>query len=95
VNTTAPVYNPQWTVRTIAMAVYNAEHAFFDANNRFTDSIFELLPYAQAHTLDGTCTRVPTVTLGGNATSFTAEVPSLDGSMLAVIRDDRYLVVKT
>jgi hypothetical protein len=102
VNTTQPVRDPEFTVRSVAMAVYYAEHAFAAANNgTYTGDIQALFWFtADPHIFDGTCTAVPTISLSGNVTNgtgtaFTAYVASLDGSMTASVRDDRYLRVAT
>jgi hypothetical protein len=95
VNATEPVRNPQWTVRSVAMALYYAEHAYADQNNgSFTDDLSLLQAFAPPHVLDGTCTHKPMILLQNGTAHFTAQVPSLDNGMVASITDDRYLTVQ-
>jgi hypothetical protein len=100
VNATAPIVNPEWPVRSVAMALYYAEHAYAAANNNsFTADIEALFWYTpDPHVLDGTCTSIPVITLTNSSSSggtmgFTASLTSADGSQTATIRDDRYLRV--
>jgi hypothetical protein len=92
VNTTAAEWYTQWPVRTVAMAVYDAEHAFKEKHGQFTADVAALVPFAPPYTLDGACLPVPVVTLNG--TQFSAEVLFPAGNMIASIRDDRYLTVR-
>jgi len=94
VNTTAPIRNPQWTVRSVAMALYYAQHAYADAHNgTFTEDVAALYVFAPPHTLDGTCSQPPRVKVAPGGATFVAEVPALTGSMVASVTDDRYLTV--
>ncbi len=54
----------EWPVRNVAMEVYYAQHAYAAAQGPagvYTANVTALLPYADPHTLDGTCTVVPGV----------------------------------
>lgn len=93
-NTTAAVRNAEWPVRSVAMALYYAQHAFAGANNgSFTANVTALAPFAPPHVLDGTCTQTPVVSLAPDARSFNGTVVTADGGMTATIRNDRYLRV--
>lgn len=95
VNGTAPVRNPEWTVRSVAMALYYAEHAYASANNNtYTADINALLPYtSDPNILNGYCTHVPNISLHVNGTGFNASIVTLDNTQTATIQDDRYLRV--
>lgn len=99
VNGTAPVHNTQWPVRSVAMALYYAQHAYFSnstaGNGTFTADVSALYPFTpDPHVLDGTCSHgAPIVALGPNATTFSASVSSLDATWTASIRNDRLLLV--
>ncbi len=97
VNATPPVRNPEWTVRSVAMALYYAQHAYASANGGvYTGDVQSLFWYTpDPHVLDGTCTGVPTITLAPGATGFNATIVSATGDMKATITDDRYLRVYT
>jgi hypothetical protein len=92
VNTTKAVPNPEWPLRSVAMAVYYAEHAYAAANGGvFTDQIVDLVPYAPEDIFHGICTQVPSLQVLNSGTTFNAIVPTLDGSQQATINDLRYL----
>ena len=95
VNTTRPVVNAEWPLRSVAMAVYYAEHGYAaERGNRFTDDLVELAAYTVDPTvLEGVCTHVPIVSLPESRTLFKAWVVSHDGVMAASVTDDRYLRV--
>jgi hypothetical protein len=95
VNATAPVRNPEWTVRSVAMALYYAEHAFASANNgTFTADVTSLFWYTpDPAVLAGACSSVPAVTLAPGGGGFNASLASLDGAQVATITDDRFLRV--
>lgn len=96
VNTTAPVINPQWPIRSAAMALYYAQHAYADANGGlFTTQVSELLPFTSTPwALDGTCTTIPAIDVGANGTSFHAALATIDSAYAATITNDRYLLVE-
>ena len=93
-NSTAPVRNPEWTIRSVSMAVYRAQHAYAAAHNgTFASALADLLPFAaDPAAINGTCSAPPALTVGA-AGGFSARIASLDGTQLATIRDDRYLRV--
>lgn len=99
VNGTAPVRNPEWPVRSVAMALYYAQHAYAASptggNGTYAADVAQLLGYTpDPHVLDGTCSRgAPVVTLGPGGKTFTGGVVSLDGALTANVTDDRYLRV--
>lgn len=95
VNATAPVRNPEWTVRATAMAVYYAQHAYASANNNtYTTNVADLLQYVpDPAVFAGVCTSVPSVQLSNNGSNFNATLMSVDGTQMATITDDRYLRV--
>ncbi len=95
VNATQPVYNPEWPVRSVAAALYYAQHAYAAANNgTFTADVQSLFWYvSDPHILDGTCTSVPAITLTNGGKNFNASLTSMDGTQLATIQDDRYMRV--
>jgi len=95
VNGTAPVRSPEWTVRSVAMSLYFAQHAYAGNNSgAYTASIAALAPFASpTGSLDGTCTVTPVVDLAADALSFTATIDASDGSMTATITDRRLLQV--
>lgn len=94
VGTTLPKYNKEWTIRSVAMSLYYAQHAYYSQKGHFTVNIFDLEKYADPHMLDGTCTFIPIITLDKNATKFTALIISHNKQLSATIKDDRYLEVK-
>ena len=64
------VYNPEWEVRQVAMAVYYAEHNYAAAHNHiFTDNPLDLTEYLtwpekEEGILLGKCTTIPVIDLG-------------------------------
>jgi hypothetical protein len=103
VNGTLPLWNAEWPVRSVAAAVYYAQHAYAGANNAtFTSVLSDLVPFLESpDILDGTCTQGIPVSLGvytdvSGASRFNATVPpSSVGSPTAVatITDQRLLQV--
>ena len=93
-NSTAPVRNPEWTMRSVAMALYYAQRGYAAAHSgSYAGSLTDVLPYAaDPHAIDGSCSSVPTIALDGVG-GYSARIGSLDGTQLATIRDDRYLRV--
>jgi len=91
---TAPIKDPDWTIRYVAMQLYYAEVDFATNNNGTYTTDLELLSaYAPAHTLDGTCTQVPQISLSNNGLSYAGNIGSLTSSREATINNMRYLVV--
>lgn len=91
---TAVVKDPDWRIRHVASAVYDAQKAWAKKHNGvYTSDIKELQSLAASGTLDGTCTKLPMISVHGNGKSFKAEVQSTDGKTTASIRDDRLLLI--
>ncbi len=103
VNATQPIWNAEWPVRSIAAAVYYAQHAYAAASNgSFTSTLSDLVPFLESPDIvDGTCTQGVPVQLGAYNDSaagwrFTASIPpSSVGSPTAraTIDELRYLLV--
>lgn len=94
VNTTQPVRPSDWAVRSVAMDLYYAQHAYFKQFQKFTNSIADLVPFAPSGLLDGRCAEIPTVSLVGDG--FVGVVrgdPGVGDNNVATIRNDRYLTV--
>lgn len=84
VNETAPVYNQQWPVRSIAMAIYWAQRLYAAQNeDLYTDSLVDLAQFSPEGLIDGTCAVAPpSIDLSEDRQSWTATViaEALDGS---------------
>ena len=102
VNATPAVWNREWPVRSIAAAVYYAQHAYAGAHNgSFTDKAADLLPFlADGAIVDGTCTAGAPVLLAGAPpgapAAFSAAVPGSpagDPAITATINNLRVLQV--
>jgi hypothetical protein len=98
VNTTAPVWNREWPVRSVAAAVYYAQHAYAGAHNgTYATAPLQLLPFvADAAIVDGTCTGGAPITFSGAGGAFTALIPPNpfgEPGKSASITQDRYLQV--
>jgi len=94
-HTTLPVKDPDWTIRYIAMQMYYAQVIFSGAHNgTFASEVDLLVQFAAPHTLDGTCTQIPEITLSDNGLDYTAFVTALGGNpRVASVNNMRYLVV--
>lgn len=101
--TTVPIRNPEWTVRSVAMIVYYAEHAFYNINGFYTDNVTLLNEYASLPILNSSCcTSIPVITLQPSSSQsnenvnsgFVATMTDYKARYQAYIRDDRYLVVQ-
>ena len=93
-NSTVPVRNAEWTLRSVAMALYYAQRGYAAAHGgAYASALADVLPYAaDPQAIDGTCSAAPAIALDGSG-GYSARIGSLDGSQLATIRDDRYLRV--
>lgn len=70
-----PRADPEWTLRTVAMGVYDAQRAHAAARNgSFARDAAALAPLAPARLLDGTCTAVPELTLSADGRCWWAAV---------------------
>ena len=86
---------PGWTVRHVAMSLYDAQRVFHDATGDYASSVADLELIAPPGTLDGSCTGSIMISVSDEGQRYTAEVPSRDaGGHVACIRDDRLLRVE-
>ena len=101
--TSSPARNPEWTVRSVAMILYYAEHAFYSVYGYYTDNLTLVNEYASPPILNSSCcTSLPVITLQPSSTvsnenissGFVATMVDYKANYQASIRDDRYLVVK-
>eukprot|EP01012_Entosiphon_sulcatum_P011585 TRINITY_DN17086_c0_g1_i1.p1 TRINITY_DN17086_c0_g1~~TRINITY_DN17086_c0_g1_i1.p1 ORF type:complete len:397 (+),score=81.99 TRINITY_DN17086_c0_g1_i1:91-1281(+) len=93
-NQTQPVKDPDWTIRHVAMLLYEAELQYQTAHGRYTDNLQDLLAFAPPNSIDGTCTGLPAIGLLPNGSGYHASIQEkLDGSRTAHIQDDRFLTV--
>eukprot|EP00043_Microstomoeca_roanoka_P009143 m.87099 g.87099 ORF g.87099 m.87099 type:complete len:258 (+) comp14492_c1_seq2:897-1670(+) len=94
VNGTAPVTDPNWTIRFVAMQLYYAELAYQQANGKYTDSLEDIAPLTPVEgVLSHGCVGNIAIDLGGQGQNYTATVADVENKNMAVIRDDRYLFV--
>ena len=93
VNSTAPIVNTEWPLRAAAMVAYYAQHNYSRYHNgSFSQDPFELLSYTQTpEALNGTCFSPPGFVVYNNGTRFNASF--IDGDLLGMVSDDRYLRV--
>jgi hypothetical protein len=93
-----PVYYDEWPARSMAMAVYGAQHARFAAEGAFASCLTDLAPYSSPpFELCPSAEAVIELIVDGDTgatTGFTATVPSPDGAPLAAtVTTDRLLTV--
>lgn len=70
-----PRADPDWTLRTVAMGVYDAQRAHAAARNgSFARDAAALAPFAPARLLDGTCTALPKIKLSADGGCWWAAV---------------------
>lgn len=95
-NQTEPLYNVEWPVRVVAMAVYDAEHAYAEQHEgTFTDDLASLCPFVKdPQLLQGVCTKTPMLTVDAAKTQFKVVVTSADDGMTASVDKDRLLQVQ-
>jgi hypothetical protein len=101
--TTAPpgeyepeIVNDEWPVRSVAMVLYYAEHAYRSSsgNGTFTSDLETLNAYADPPILAAElCSQLPRIKLTSDEKGFEAHVSDREGVYMAVIRDDRLLRV--
>ena len=54
------IWNEEWPIRSVAMIIYYAEHAYRDENNFYTDDLAELNRYASPPILHANiCSELP------------------------------------
>ena len=96
VNTSRPVKDPDFAVRSVAMQVYYAEHAYAAAHNgSFTDDVASLGAYVPLGGEALRCAKSVAVTArGGPASGFTASVTAKGSGRVATVTDDRLLLVR-
>jgi hypothetical protein len=94
---TAAVPSGEWPVRSVAMVVYHAEHAFFEVHGKYTDDLVALDEHADPPILaNGICSSPPSVLLFNGGMNFIATISAIDfegNDLTATIRDDRLLIV--
>jgi hypothetical protein len=92
VGTTAKVGNPEWPIRSVAMDLYHAQHAYARENNgNFTTSLADLQQFATPGVLE--CAQPAVLNVLADGQGFRAVVDTKDSSMAATITDDRLLRV--
>ena len=70
-----PRADPDWTLRTVAMGVYDAQQAHAAAHNgSFARDAAALAPFGPARLLDGTCTALPAIKLSADGRCWWAAV---------------------
>lgn len=105
VNQTHEEFNPEWPVRSVAAAVYYAEHAYATdpalGNGTFSEDLGKLRkansteqPVPIPHALDGACGFNISIVLSAGAKEFVATVTSPDGKRRATINTERLIRVK-
>ena len=78
-NATQPRADPDWTLRTVAMAVYDAQGAHAAAHNgSFARGAAALAPFAPPRLLDGTCTALPEIETSADGRCWWAAVDGKD-----------------
>eukprot|EP00746_Dinoflagellata_sp_MGD_P004296 gnl/MRDRNA2_/MRDRNA2_108286_c0_seq1.p1 gnl/MRDRNA2_/MRDRNA2_108286_c0~~gnl/MRDRNA2_/MRDRNA2_108286_c0_seq1.p1 ORF type:complete len:419 (+),score=62.21 gnl/MRDRNA2_/MRDRNA2_108286_c0_seq1:91-1257(+) len=93
--TTAIAKDPDWRVRHVASAVYDAQKAWAKNHDGvYTSSIKDLQSLSPTAVLDGTCTKLPTISVQDNGKTFKAEVQSKDQKTTASIDQQRLLLIK-
>eukprot|EP01052_Picozoa_sp_SAG31_P048529 SAG31_NODE_10195_length_1172_cov_1.315937_1_plen_259_part_10 len=75
-NGTVPMYYDEWTVRSVAMAVYWAQRLFKDnePSGLYATDLAALSPFAPPGLIDGTCTAPPELAVSEDRTSWTVVV---------------------
>jgi len=91
VNATSVRKDPDFSIRSVAMQLYYAEHAFFAVQNRYTDNINELAQYLTLGKNIFLCVNATTII--SDNTTFTVSVAGLNTQRVATVTDDRYLLV--
>ena len=94
VNETKVVEDPDWVVRSLAMQIYYAEHAYAAKHNgTYTDVLNELRDYIPLGWDVLSCAETPTFRVENS--TFTAYVESsLSPKRIASVTSDRYLLVQ-
>ena len=95
---TAPIYDPEWPIRSVAMGVYWAQRLYREANGGeeegvYAPSVEALEDFTPAGLIDGTCTAVPTIELGPDSQTYTTTVVDEAAGLQATVTNLRLLVV--
>ncbi|KAJ9465116.1 hypothetical protein DIPPA_01285 [Diplonema papillatum] len=86
----SPIHYSQWSIREMAMGIYNAERAYFANTTHYTASLDALAPFSTVP-LTGLClAQLPSISLQGSG--FLAVVE--DSTMVASVTDDNFLQVR-
>ena len=85
----------QFTIRHVAMELYYAAADYFSLFHRYTDDVTAIAPWAPEDVLLGNCTRTPDIRVSVDGQHYTAWVFNTAMTRMAVIRDDRYLIVRS
>eukprot|EP00193_Tetraselmis_chui_P017157 CAMPEP_0177775366 /NCGR_PEP_ID=MMETSP0491_2-20121128/14054_1 /TAXON_ID=63592 /ORGANISM="Tetraselmis chuii, Strain PLY429" /LENGTH=326 /DNA_ID=CAMNT_0019293911 /DNA_START=1286 /DNA_END=2269 /DNA_ORIENTATION=- len=94
VNDTAPAPYPNWSLRHIAMSLYDAQRAHISSAGLYSSDIDLLRPLAPPFTLDGRCCGAIHIEVSPDGRSYTAEVlDSSNATVAACISDDRLLTI--
>ena len=76
------------------MELYYAALQYYALFRRYTADVGELAPWAPENVLLGNCTRVPVIDVSVDGQHYVGFVNNNAGTRYAVIRDDRYLIVR-
>ncbi|EGD83163.1 hypothetical protein PTSG_03794 [Salpingoeca rosetta] len=94
VNGTSAVKDPDWTIRFLAMQLYYAELSFKMKSDRYSADLAEVEQYTPIPgALTRGCTGKISVSVDAEGKHYSAHVPDVSRRRVAVIRDDRYLIV--
>lgn len=95
VNSTQMKPYPEWTIRHIAMSLYDAQRAYFaSSSGAYTKDLVQLRPLAPPGTLDGSCFASIVLQVSEDGQQWAAEVRAMVGNVSACIRDDRLLTLQ-
>mmetsp|Transcript_19695 Transcript_19695/g.51374 ORF Transcript_19695/g.51374 Transcript_19695/m.51374 type:complete len:451 (+) Transcript_19695:175-1527(+) len=96
VDRAAPAPYPHWSLRHIAMSLYDAQRAYAASSRGgvYTADVDALRPLAPPYTLDGSCSGPVRIALTGDARTYTGEVPSRKGGVVACVSSDRLLRIR-
>jgi len=97
VNATEVHKDPDYTVRSVAMQIYYAQHEYTKNHANYTNDLAILSHFAPlgGHMFDGTCTAKPSIRLLEGTKRYVASVAAKDGARVAYIRDDGYIYVRS
>ena len=67
---------PDWTIRHVAMSLYDAQREFHDESGVYASRVADLEPFAAPGTLDASCTGRIRISLSDGRQQYVAEVQS-------------------